>query len=115
MSGMLDIIGVMAKLSLWFLGDSWNPWRAVLRAAFALPMTDAEIEFFRTVADRDPPRQRVREIWVAAGRRSGKDSIASLIAAYAAVTFQQEHKLRPGERAVVLCLAFATGIRPRSF
>lgn len=105
MSKPLDIIGMMARLEPWFPGSSWDPWRAVLKAAFALPMTPSEIEFFRAVADRDPPKRRVRELWCATGRRSGKDSIASLIAAFAAVTFAQEAKLRPGERAVVLCLA----------
>jgi hypothetical protein len=98
-----------ARLETWFPGASWDPWRAVLRAAFALQMTPAEVEFFRTIAGRDPPRRRVRELWVAAGRRSGKDSVASLVAAYVAVTFNQNAKLRPGERAVVLCLA----LRPR--
>jgi len=65
----------------------------------------AEIEFFRIVAERDPPKKRVRELWIAAGRRGGKDSIASVIAARAAALFSEGDKLRPGERAVVMCLA----------
>ncbi len=47
----------------------------------------------------------MRELWIAAGRRSGKDSVASLCAAFAAATFNQGHLLRPGERALILCLA----------
>ena len=90
----------------WFSGPSWDGWKAVLRAAFAEKMTKAEADFFRTVASREPPGQRMRELWVIAGRRCGKDSIASVIAAHAAASFDPvASKLRPGERAVVACLA----------
>jgi hypothetical protein len=89
-----------------FRGASWDSWRTILKAAFALPMSDKERGFLRTVADRDPPRHRVRELWVVAGRRAGKDSIASLIAAHAAALLDGQHVLlRPGERALVQCLA----------
>jgi hypothetical protein len=90
----------------WFRGPSWDNWRVILKAAYALPMTSAELESFRTVAgDRDPPRQQVRELWTVGGRRSGKDSIASVIAAYSAALFNQQDRLRPGERALIACLA----------
>jgi hypothetical protein len=89
----------------WFPGETWDGWRAVLKAAYALPMTDAEIEFFRTIAERDPPQQRVKELWCVVGRRGGKDSVASVIAAHSAALFDQGHRLRPGERALVMCLA----------
>jgi hypothetical protein len=48
----------------------------------------------------------VKELWVVAGRRAGKDSVASLIIAYAAA-IEQRHlgRLRPGERATVMCIA----------
>jgi hypothetical protein len=64
-----------------------------------------ERAFFRTLADRDPPRRQVRELWIIAGRRAGKDSIASVIAAHSAALFDSGHILRPGERALVTCLA----------
>ena len=89
-----------------FTGDSWNGWRAVLKAAFAFPMTESDIEFFKSVAgDRDVPTEAVRELWAVVGRRGGKDSIASAIAAFTAATFTGQAKLRPGEKAVVICLA----------
>jgi phage terminase large subunit-like protein len=47
----------------------------------------------------------VRELVVIAGRGAGKDSIASLIATMAALNFNPRGQLRPGERAVVMCLA----------
>jgi hypothetical protein len=87
-----------------FRGSSWSTWRAVLRAAEGLPLDDDQHQDFARVAERDPPAGRVRELWCIAGRRSGKDSIASAIAAAAAMNDYRVH-LRPGERATVLCLA----------
>jgi hypothetical protein len=105
----LTIIGALDDEKLfkpWFNGPSWDNWRTILKAAYALPMTSAEIEFFHTVAgDRDPPKQQVRELWIIAGRRAGKDSIASAIAAYSAAMFNQQDRLRRGERASLACIA----------
>src|SRR5689334_12126035 len=89
----------------WFSGPSWASWRAILKAAFAEPMTTAEVELFRSVAERDPPSQRVRELWIIAGRRAGKDSIAALIAAWRSALCDYEDLLRPGEAASIMCLA----------
>jgi hypothetical protein len=90
----------------WFRGASWDPWRTVLRAAFGQPLTEKEREVFRELAgDREPPRKRVEELWVIAGRRAGKDSIASFLASQIAVSGTFDDILRPGERATVLCLA----------
>jgi hypothetical protein len=89
----------------WFDGESWDVWRAVLKGAFADQMTPREVRLFRCVADRDPPERRVRELWAIAGRRGGKDSIASLIAACMASFIDYTPLLRPGERATVFCLA----------
>lgn len=103
-----NIINVMENPALferWYSGASWSGWKTILRAAYNLNMSDQDREFLRTVADREPPTQRVKELWIASGRGSGKDSIASLCAAFAAATFNQGHLLRPGERALILCLA----------
>jgi hypothetical protein len=100
-----DIIQLMDTVfSRWFDGPSWNGWRSVLRAAYGLQMSDADRAFLREVAERDPPAGRVKELWPIIGRRGGKDSIASMIATTAAVTFDPSG-LRPGERAVVACIA----------
>ncbi len=89
----------------WFLGPSWTPWRAVLKGAFALPMDDEERSLFQLVAERDPPTRRVRQLWCISGRRAGKDSIASAIAAWFGAINSYEGLLRPGESASCLCLA----------
>ena len=90
----------------WFRGESWNGWRAVLKATNALPMTPEEIAFFKSVAGgRKPPSRRPREVWLAIGRRGGKDSVVSAIATHAAASFNPKGILRPGERALVACTA----------
>jgi hypothetical protein len=78
----------------------------ILKAAFAIPLDDREMETFYALAgDRAPPERQVKELWVIAGRRAGKDSIASVIAAHIAAFFGHADRLRPGERALVLNLA----------
>jgi hypothetical protein len=61
---------------------TWTTWLAVLKAAFALPLSDEEKEIFDAVAGGRPlPKRRVRELWVIAGRRGGKSRIAAALAA----------------------------------
>jgi phage terminase large subunit-like protein len=89
-----------------FPGESWDGWKTLLKATFGLPLTENETDFFKSVAgDRLAPTQAVRELWAVVGRRGGKDSVASAIAAFVAANFNQQDKLRPGERAVVACIA----------
>jgi phage terminase large subunit-like protein len=88
------------------LGDlgSWSTWLVVLKAAFGLPLSDAEIATFCKVAgDRPPPGKQVKELWCVCARRSGKSRVAAALAVYLAL-FQQ-HKLARGEVGHVLTLA----------
>jgi hypothetical protein len=108
---MIDIVTALSDPNLfgpWFAGPSWSTWRAVLKGAFCVEMDAEELKLFHTVAgERDPPKKRVRQLVVVAGRRAGKDSIASAICAYAAgfTDYHAEGLLRPGEAASVMCLA----------
>jgi hypothetical protein len=89
-----------------FAGPTWAGWKVVLKAAYGLALDDDELVFFKSIAgDREPPDRQCREVWICAGRGAGKDSIASVIAAYAAATFSGQNLLRGGERALVMCLA----------
>ena len=89
----------------YFRGPSWSVWKAVLKAANAEPLDDAQKAAFTAVAGRGPPKKRVRELVAAVGRGGGKNSIASLLATLAAINFNPKGKLRPGEKAVVMALA----------
>jgi len=88
------------------LGDaeSWQTWTSVLRATFGLPLSADDRERFRSVAgEREPPTQRVSELWAVVGRRSGKTRIAAAISVF--IGTLEEHKLAPGEIGFVLLLA----------
>jgi hypothetical protein len=66
----LDIVAAMNHPRLfapWFRGESWDGWRAVLKAAYGLPMIDAEIAFFRTVAERAAEAEDVAAALTVAG------------------------------------------------
>ena len=66
--------------------DSWANWLVALKAAFALPMTDADLEVYRRFTGRKtPPEQAFRELWFIVGRRGGKSFMAALMAVYLAV------------------------------
>src|SRR5690349_12782712 len=88
-----------------FGGASWATMTAVLKAAFAEQLTADALAKFKAVAERNPPTKRVRELAIIAGRSAGKDSAASLIAAYVAITFDPRGKLRPGEVATIAVCA----------
>lgn len=104
--GALEALDDPALFEPWFRGPTWNPWRVVLKAIFALEMTAEEKAFFRSIADREPPAEPCREVFIVAGRRAGKDSIASLLASNIAAMFNDsDGRLRPGERALISCLA----------
>lgn len=92
-----------------FSGPSWDAWRVTLKGAFGERMTKAERARFRELAERDPPAHRVRELWLAIGRRAGKDSVASAIACYLGVFGDFQRHLRRGERGVIVCLACDRG------
>jgi hypothetical protein len=45
--------------------QSWSTWQAVMKAAFAEPLSATELAAFKSVAGgRSPPNERVAELWV---------------------------------------------------
>jgi hypothetical protein len=89
------ILGLDAK--------SFLAWRAVVGGAFGCKLSREEKAIFRQLTQRTPPTRAVRELWIAAGRRAGKDFVATRIAAYLALF--KAWKLAPGEVGVILLLA----------
>ncbi len=88
-----------------FSAESWSTWKIVLKAALGEPLTAAERARFVEVAGREPPARRVHELWLALGRRAGKDSATSALITYLATYGDFAHHLRRGERATIACLA----------
>jgi hypothetical protein len=94
------------------LGDpsTWTAWRAILKATYGLPLTRPEGRTFAGLSGaRKPPRKRVAELWVVAGRRSAKSRMAALIAVHTAAFLDHSAKLSPGEVGYVLVLSPSRG------
>ena len=88
----------------WFAGGTWNFWRIVAKAIFAEPLTAGELAIFmkhtgRTIAQTTP----AREVWLAVGRRGGKDWFTAALLVYLACF--REYKFKPGELGRVMLLA----------
>lgn len=93
-----------------FQSDSWATWRAVLSAAFALPMDQEQEDTYKRLAGgRELPSERVSRLVVVAGRRSAKTHVAAAIAVYlgtvGAAVENLTGKLAPGERGVIFLCA----------
>lgn len=91
-----------------FKQESWTPWRSVLKAAFAEPLSEDEHGLFEQLAGgRLPPSERVSELWVVAGRRAAKSHVAALTAVYMAFWGSKEalSNLSVGERGTISVLA----------
>ena len=98
---IIDVMDAPNGFQPWFEGESWTAWKAVLKAAFALPMTPQELITFGELAGgRAPPKRRMSQLNVVSDRRSGKDRSRALLAVHAG-TIEQGHggELRPGETA----------------
>lgn len=99
----LTILDLMAA-SAWLRAPSWEPWRALLGALFALPLSEEQAAIYRACTGRTtPPSEQAREAFLIIGRRGGKSLIAALVALYAAVF--RRYRLAPGERGIVMVIA----------
>jgi hypothetical protein len=55
--------------------DSWKPWRALLAAAFGLPLSSDELALYRqSTARRVPPGAPASYLWLVIGRRAASRS-----------------------------------------
>ena len=84
--------------------ETWSTWLATLKACFGLELNRAERRAFEAIAgSRKPPEHKVQELWVLAGRGSGKSRVAAAISVYLACFVR--HDLDPDEVGCVLTLA----------
>ncbi len=103
---ILEVMDDPELFKRWFVLPSWDPWRAVLKALFGLPMNERERRLFRKITGRrKAPRKPAEEAWLAVGRRGGKSIITALIAVYIACFRAWTAYLAPGERGVVMVIA----------
>jgi hypothetical protein len=93
-----------------FTGPSWEGWRAIFSGAFAVPMDEDRTKLFKALSGgRNPPSERVRELWIVGGRRIGKTQNAGAMAVYLATVAAEleglNEKLSRGERGIVALIA----------
>lgn len=69
---IIDALDDPALFEPWFAGPTWAGWRAILKAAFALPMSEQEEALFREVAERAPPDVSGQRALVHRGPARGK-------------------------------------------
>ena len=86
--------------------NTWRAWFVVLKAIFALEMTEEERTTFTQLSGRETsPVQQVQECWLVCGRRGGKSFIVALIAVFLACFKDYRPHLGPGERGVLMIIA----------
>jgi hypothetical protein len=85
------------KTGILHKSDSWRVWKTFLRGVFALPMTAEDEGLWRHHTERDVPTEPFSEVFVVAGRRSGKSKIAALTATYLAAFVDWSKVLSDGE------------------
>src|ERR1019366_2521690 len=88
-------------------GESFFAWRVLLIAAMGEPLiNDDERAIFKKFTGRErEPLQRVSELAIVGGRRSGKSRALATLAAYIGGLCNYKDVLVPGETGVLLCLA----------
>jgi hypothetical protein len=70
---IIDYMDDPALFAPFFMGGSWGPWRAFLKALFALAMDDTEAALYRAHTGRtEPPLAAFTEAALIVGRRGGK-------------------------------------------
>jgi hypothetical protein len=91
----------------WFKAKaSWGPWRSFLSALFGLPLSDTDLELYRSCTGRSArPAIGFTEAWLVCGRRAGKSFILALIACYLAVFKDWKQYLSPGEVGTIKVIA----------
>jgi hypothetical protein len=96
-SNEVSILDVIADKFPRFMGESFAGWRAILAAAFGLPVEDMELIEKLTKRTRLPLRQ-VAELYLVCGRRAGKSLVCALLAVYF-TCYRSYPNLIPGETA----------------
>jgi hypothetical protein len=104
---ILDAMNDRHLFAPWFRdAETWAAWRAFLAALFALPMTDEQVETYRSFTGRSElPSAPTSEAWLVCGRRAGKSFVLALIAVYLACFHDYRRYLAPGERGTVMVIA----------
>jgi hypothetical protein len=90
-------------------GESFAVMRTLLIAAMGEALTADEMRIFTELTGRtETPGEAAEELWIIAGRRSGKTRSIGTLAAYLAACIDYRKVLGPGERGVLPIMAAST-------
>jgi hypothetical protein len=90
-------------------GKSFTVMRTLLIASMGEPLTPEELETFTAVTGRtEAPQAPCEELWIIAGRRSGKSLGVAVLAAYLSACVDYRGVLARGERGIVAVMAGST-------
>jgi hypothetical protein len=87
--------------------ETWRPWMTYLKALFGLPVEGVKERnlFSASTGLGRPGAEKVRESFVACGRRSGKSYVSAIIAVFLACFKDWAPYLSPGERGSIFIIA----------
>jgi hypothetical protein len=88
----------------WFSGDSWGVWLVVAKAIFGEKLDRKERRLFTQFTGRAVPQAtQAREVWLACGRRAGKDYFTAALVVFLACL--RPYTFNKGELGRVMLLA----------
>ena len=103
---ILDAMDDPALFGEHYQGPTWEPWRALLAALFALEMSDSRLATYRHHTGRqEPPTAAFTEAALICGRRGGKSRVLATVAVFLACFRDYTPHLAPGEMATVAVIA----------
>jgi len=86
--------------------ESWSSWCVLFKVLSGEALTAAELEVFKHHTGRAAaPTFRIRELYVCAGRRSGKSTVAGLLCAFYSIWGGWSEHLAAGERARIFLVS----------
>lgn len=85
---------------------TWKNWMVVEKALFGLELSKEEMKVFRKCTRlRKQPGERIREIWIRSGRRSGKSRMIAVTAAYLGLFVDWSKHISRGERPFIFIVS----------
>ena len=85
---------------------TWSAWICLLKALFGLSLSGDWLALYQQCTQRRiPPEGEFSELFVVAGRRSGKSFISAVIACYLGLFFDYNPYFGPGERGSIVIIA----------
>lgn len=94
---------LQARSALGLGAPTFDAWCALIGGATGCALTPGEDETFRALTQRDPLVAACRELWLAIGRRGGKNRVSAALVVFLALV--RRWRLALGETGTIMVLA----------